>query len=48
MANLSGVTGNGEEEEENLDSLDAYIYYANPQKFGTKCFFEGSCSNADT
>lgn len=28
--------------------LNTYIYYANLQKFGTKCFFEKSCSNADT
>lgn len=48
MANLSGIIGNGEEEEENLHSLDADIHYANLEKFGTKCFFERSCSNADT
>lgn len=27
---------------------NVYIYYANLQKFGTKCFFERNCSNADT
>lgn len=28
--------------------LNAYIHYASLQKFGTKCFFERSCSSADT